>query len=184
MDKGFGEIKMEAPEIVEKIRSKFTDAIVEADIEAVDPFAIIKPEGVHECIRYLHDETGLKFDYLMSITGVDFQGIREEAELGVVYHLYSYKHRHTFVIKTLVNREDPHVPTIMDLYDAANFQEREAFDLFGIIFDGHSDLRRILLPPQWEGHPMRKDWEEPETILGISTTRKTLRERLAEKNNA
>lgn len=174
---------MEAPEIIEKLRSEFADAIVEADIEAIDPFAIVRAEDIHGLIKYMRDTDGLKFDYLMSISGVDYQGIREEAELGVVYHLYSYTHRHTFVIKTLVNRDGPHVPSIMDLYGIANWHEREAFDLFGIIFDGHSDLRRILLPPQWKGHPMRKDWEGPETILGISTSRKSLREKLAEKDN-
>jgi len=175
---------MEAPEIIEKIRSRFEDTVVESDVEAVDPFAVVRAETIHDLIQYMRDTDGLKFDYLMSISGVDYQGIREGAELGVVYHLYSYTHRHTFVIKTLVSREDPHVPTIMDLYGAANWQEREAFDLFGIIFDGHSDLRRILLPPGWEGHPMRKDWQEPETIFGISTSRKSLREKLAEKHNA
>ncbi len=174
---------MEAPDIIEKLRAEFGDAILQADVEAVDPFAVVQAERVHDIIQYLRDADDLMFDYLMSISGVDYQGIVEGDPLGVVYHLYSYQHRHTFVIKAQVPRDDPHCPTVSDLYGAANWQEREAFDLFGIVFDGHKDLRRILLPPQWEGHPMRKDWQEPETILGISTVRKSLRERLAEKNN-
>ena len=169
---------MEAPEIVERLKSALGDAVVDENIETVDPFVVVAAEKLHDCIQYLKDEKDLQFDYLMSISGIDYLGIDDENRLGVVYHLYSYPRRHTFVVKTMVDRENPHVPSISDLYGIAQWQEREAFDMFGIIFDGNTDLRRILLPPEWEGHPMRKDWQEPEQILGISTARPSLRERM------
>jgi len=77
--------------------------------------------------------------------------------MEVVYHLFSYGHRHTFVLKVHLDREQPRVPTVEGVWGVANWHEREAYDLFGIVFEGHSDLRRILLPDDWVGWPLRKD---------------------------
>ena len=169
---------MEAPEIIERLKSAMGDAVTDANVEVVDPYVVIDPARIHDCIAFLRDKKDLKFDYLMSLAGIDYMGISEANELGVIYHLYSYEHRHTIVVRTMVDREDPKLPSISDLYGAAQWQEREAFDMYGIVFDGNPDLRRILLPPGWEGYPMRNDWKEPDEILGISTQRRSLRERL------
>jgi NADH-quinone oxidoreductase subunit C len=76
-------------------------------------------------------------------------------------------HRHKVVLKTLVPKEDPHLPTVEHIWKTAQWHEREAYDLYGIIFENHSDLRRILLPDDWEGYPLRKDYQEPEFYRGM-----------------
>ena len=87
--------------------------------------------------------------------------------MEVVYHLYSYRHDHLFVLKVLLPRDDAAVPTVENVWAVANWHEREAYDMFGIVFEGHSDLRRILLPDDWVGHPLRKDWVDPEFYNGM-----------------
>jgi NADH-quinone oxidoreductase subunit C len=84
-----------------------------------------------------------------------------------VYHLSSLKHRHWIVLKVYLPRVDPKIPSVEKIWPTANWHEREAYDLFGVIFTGHSDFRRIFLPEDWAGHPLRKDWEWPEEWHGI-----------------
>ena len=91
--------------------------------------------------------------------------------LTCVYHLYSYAHRHTLVLKAATPRATAHLPSCVAVWACADWYEREAYDLFGVVFDGHPDLRRLLLPDDWAGHPMRKDWKEGPTYNGIPTTR-------------
>jgi len=86
----------------------------------------------------------------------------------VVYHLASLSHGHRIVLKAIVPRDDPHIASVAAIYPTANWHERETYDLMGIVFDGHPDLRRILLPDDWEGHPLRKDYVFPESYHGIS----------------
>ena len=88
--------------------------------------------------------------------------------LESVYHFLSYQHDHEAVIKIKLDRENPRVASVMDLWPAADWHEREAYDLVGIVYEGHQDLRRILLPDDWEGHPLRKDYKQPEEYHGIS----------------
>jgi NADH-quinone oxidoreductase subunit C len=87
--------------------------------------------------------------------------------LEVVYHLWSYEHAHGFVLKVHLPREDPRVPTVENVWAVANWHEREGFDMFGVTFVGHSDPRRILLPDDWEGYPLRKDWVDPDFYNGM-----------------
>ena len=87
--------------------------------------------------------------------------------IEVVYHVWSYRHLHGFVLKVHLPREDPRVPTVEGTWGVANWHEREAYDLLGVVFEGHSDLRRILLPDDWSGHPLRKDWVDPEFYNGL-----------------
>ena len=101
----------------------------------------------------------------MCLSGVDLSP--EDEDLSVVYHLFSDVHLHKVVIKAVVSKENPHLPTVENTWKTANWHEREAYDLFGIVFDGHSDLRRILLPDDWEGHPLRKNYKEPDTYRGM-----------------
>jgi NADH-quinone oxidoreductase subunit C len=89
----------------------------------------------------------------------------------VVYHVYSYEKKHRIVLKCFLDRADPVLPTVQEVWRAANWQERECFDLLGVLFDGHPDLRRLLLPDDWEGHPLRKDYTEPDHYHGIPTVR-------------
>ncbi|MFA6542090.1 MAG: NADH-quinone oxidoreductase subunit C, partial [Bacteroidota bacterium] len=88
-------------------------------------------------------------------------------KLGVTYHLYSMVHRHKFVLKVEVPTDAPNIPSVESVWKTANWHEREAFDMYGIQFSGHPDLRRILLPDDWEGYPLRKDYEVPEFYNGM-----------------
>lgn len=115
----------------------------------------------------LRDDPGLRFDYLMSLTAVD----RPPASIEIISHLFSYPHRSMLAVRTTVAREAPRVPSVADLWPAAGWHEREQFDLVGVVFDGHPDLRRILMPDDWEGHPLRKDYVKPDRYHGIDNTR-------------
>ncbi len=117
-----------------------------------------------------HDPA-LAFDCLSNETGVD-QPKRDEIE--VVYHLFSYRHRHALTLKVGLPRDNPRVATVASIWRAAIWQEREIFDLLGVDFTGHPDLRRILLPEDWVGHPLRKDYVEPTEYHGISTKRESM----------
>lgn len=141
----------------------------------MDPNLRVDPQAVVEVCRYLRDEPDLKFEILSDLTGLD---LPKENKIQVVYHIYSYSHRHQIVLKVDLPRENPQLSTMEGVWKVANWLEREAFDLFGIVFEGHTDLRRILLPEDWVGYPLRKDYVEQEEYDGISTQRAPLVEKL------
>ncbi len=157
---------MTPQEIHAALQARFGEAIVSFDEKALDPWALVQADRIAEVAAFAKAEPALAFDNLMCLSGVDWPK-ETPPRLDVVYHLYSYKHDHTFVLKVQVPRDNPRVPTVEGTWGVANWHEREAFDLFGIVFDGHSDLRRILLPDDWQGHPLRKDWEDPELYNGM-----------------
>jgi NADH-quinone oxidoreductase subunit C len=97
--------------------------------------------------------------------------VDEGDHLVSVAHLFSYTHRHWIVLKVRVPREDPKVPSLVPVWPGAGWFERESYDLLGIRYEGHPDLRRIMLPEDWEGHPLRKDYRQPEEIYGMGTDR-------------
>ncbi|MFQ6136974.1 MAG: NADH-quinone oxidoreductase subunit C [Candidatus Hydrothermarchaeales archaeon] len=111
--------------------------------------AEIKLEGLMDIMKYLYNEG---FDHLSCISGMDY-----EKNLGLVYHLWSYSKRRTIQINTTVPKDDPRVPSVISIWRTADWHERETYDLMGIIFEWHPNLTRILLPDDWEGHPLRKD---------------------------
>jgi len=155
---------MTTQEIFEKVKSKFKEAIIEAKSEGVvDPYIKIAPSCWKELSVFLRDEPDLRFDYLMCLSGVDYG----KGTLGVVYNIYSMALKHKINIKIEVPKDNPEVPSVADIWHTANWHEREAYDLIGIKFIGHPDLRRILLPDDWEGHPLRKDFKVPEVYNGM-----------------
>jgi NADH-quinone oxidoreductase subunit C len=107
---------------------------------------------------------------LSSLSGVDYP---KTSTIQVVYHLYSYSHRHMMVLKVSASRDDPVIRTVAGVWRAANWHEREVFDLLGVRFEGHPDMRRLLMPEDWLGHPLRKDFVEPEEYHGIKTSRES-----------
>ena len=109
------------------------------------------------------------FDSLSSITGID--NGPEVNTMEVVYNLYSIPMEHHLMLKVVVSRNKPEVPSVTDIWKTANWHERETFDLLGIVFTNHPDLRRLLMPADWEGHPLRKDYTEPERYRGMKTKR-------------
>ncbi|MEW6261880.1 MAG: NADH-quinone oxidoreductase subunit C [Thermodesulfobacteriota bacterium] len=140
-----------------------------------EPFLLVSEDSLSRTARLLKDDPELLFDTLMCLSAVHEVG--EPEQLEVVYHLFSLAHRHRFTLKVQVDRPPIlghfylRVPTVSDVWAAAGWMEREAFDLFGINFIGHRDLRRLLLPPDWLGHPLLKDYQEPGEYHGISTVR-------------
>ena len=141
-------------EILGKLKERFPKAVVDVP-ELIDFTVAIEPEAVTDVARFLHDECGL--DYLALLTAVD----RPE-RFEMVYHLWSVKDRTTepFVLTVYVeDKENPAVPSVTPVWRGANYQEREAYDLMGIRFEGHPNLKRILLWECFPGHPLRKDFE-------------------------
>ena len=107
--------------------------------------------------EFLKTTPGYEFNFLADLCGFD-RGPEEEPRLEVNYHLFSTTKHHRLRLKVLLNEEDAHVPTVTTVWRTADWHERETYDLFGVIFDGHPDLRRILLPDDWQGHALRKDF--------------------------
>src|SRR5439155_15186799 len=107
-------------------------------------------------------------DFLQNLTAVDWA---KAGVLQVVYHLFSYAHRHEVVVKVDLPRDRPRVPSVAALWKNADWLEREQYDLLGVVFEGHPDLRRLLMPDDWVGHPMRKDYREAAEYRGMPTTR-------------
>jgi NADH-quinone oxidoreductase subunit C len=159
---------VETSKIAEKIKGKFGDAGVELQSETIDPFIVVPAEKIADICRFLRDDPEIHLNAFSSISGVDWP---EEGLIDVVYHLASYKHHNVCVLKVRLSREKPEVPTIEGVWKAANWFERETFDLLGVIFTGHSNLKRLLLPDDWEGYPLRKDYEEQPSYHGMETTR-------------
>ncbi len=157
---------MDAKTIHEKLVARFGEKITGAGLEAGSPFAIVAADAIAEVAAFCKATPELAFDNLMCLSAVDFPK-ENPPRMEVVYHLYSYVHLHTFALKVQLPREKPELATVEGVWGVANWHEREAFDLFGITFTGHSDPRRILLPDDWEGHPLRKDWQDPEYYHGL-----------------
>jgi NADH-quinone oxidoreductase subunit C len=128
--------------------------IIEAHGEVT---ATVPAAHITEVCALLKTSPATRFDFLADLCGVD-RGPEEEPRFEVNYHLFSTTKHHRLRLKVLLQEDDLHVPTVTSVWRTANWHERETFDLFGVIFDGHPDLRRILLPDDWEGHALRKDF--------------------------
>jgi len=153
-------------EIAGLVKTKFDGAVLETALDGKLPYLVIETGRIMDVCAFLKESPELQFDFLSAIAGVD-QGER----LEVVYLLYSYSRRHAITLKVRVPRAEPVVPSVTAVWPAANWHERETFDLMGIRFAGHPDLRRILLPEDWVGHPLRKDYKYPESYDGITLRR-------------
>jgi NADH-quinone oxidoreductase subunit C len=139
------------------LRRQFA-GIVEEIIEAIGEVTVIaKREGLLELMTFLRDEPRLRFNFLSDVAGLDL-GEFASPRFAVVYQLYSLAHHHRLRIKVYLGEEDARVPTVSGVWKTANWLEREVYDMFGVIFEDHPDLRRILMPADYEGHPLRKDF--------------------------
>lgn len=166
---------MEAKEIYERLEKQFPGKVAGFKGDVPEPYCMADAQAVVEVCRVLRDDPELNFEVLSDLTALDWP---KDEKIQVVYHLYSYSKRHAIVVKVDLPRDNPKVPTLEGVWKVANWFEREVFDLFGVIFEGHSDLRRIMLPEDWVGHPLRKDYVEQEEYDGISTQRAPLVEKL------
>ena len=157
---------MDAPSIHGRLKDRFGEKIVAFQAENLQPWAVVAPDAIAEVAAFVKSDPALAFDNLLCLSAVDYPK-EDPPRMEVVYHLLSYEHRHKFVLKVHLPREGAHVPTVEGTWAVANWHEREAYDLFGMVFDGHSDMRRILLPDDWIGHPLRKDWVDPDFYNGM-----------------
>jgi NADH-quinone oxidoreductase subunit C len=164
---------MEAPHIHALLVATFGEAVFGFTTEGTkDPFCRVNPARWAEVAKVLRDHDALAFDFLENVTAVDRPGTPETpGTIELVYHFFSYLRRHRFVVKIELPREAPRVRSLTPLWQSANWLEREQYDLLGVVFEGHPDLRRLLLPEDWAGHPLRKDYAPPAEYRGMRTTR-------------
>ncbi len=148
---------MQPQDAVEAIRQAFPDAVQKVVEFRGETTVYVEPSQLAAVAEFCRDDDDLRFDLLVNLAGVD--DLPESPRFAVVYHLYSMLHNRTLRLKVRIpDDDDPRVPSVTPVWPTANWQEREAFDMFGIRFEGHPDLRRILTPPDWDGHPQRKDY--------------------------
>jgi NADH-quinone oxidoreductase subunit C len=178
---------MVAEQITSVLKSAFGDAIVEFVTTGLHPHAVVAAGRWHDVAMFLRDDPRFRFNMLRAVSGVDRQA---QNELEAVYELIAmapaeggpdgfWTARHTLAVKVRTDRADPHIPSVSDVWPAADWHERETYDLVGIVFDGHPDSvedeagrhpRRILCPDDWEGHALRKDYVAPDEYWGIPGT--------------
>jgi NADH-quinone oxidoreductase subunit C len=138
----------------------FPAAIFEEGTEWVT--ILIDPAAWAAFARQIRQPAGLDLDYLFCVTCVDWK-----THLSMVYHLVSTAHRHILVVKARLDRENPEIATVSDIWRTAEFHEREAYDLFGVRFTDHPDLRRLFMTDDWKGWPLRKDYEDPVNMIKL-----------------
>ncbi len=179
---------MDQKEIYGLLAEKLGTAALGFSDEGIEACADVAPERIAEACLFLRDDERLAFNQLMCLSGIDWDGYDEngkgksvkilgysedgqpetsdhvsEGDFGVVYSLYSHSKRHKFTVRVRVSRDKAAVPSVAQVWSTADWHEREAWDLLGISFEGHPNLRRILLEEHWVGHPLRKDYQMPDS---------------------
>jgi NADH-quinone oxidoreductase subunit C len=151
---------MDPLQIAKMIEEKFAGQVQGTVTYAGQVGVMLNREMIKDVCRFLRDEPTLRMDHLADLTAVDFSQYPGDPgpRFEVVYNMISTVHRHRIRLKVRVTEDDPRVDSVSSIWQTANWHERETFDLMGIKFDGHPDLRRILLPEEWEGHPLRKEY--------------------------
>jgi len=133
------------------------DSVHQVTVDRGEITLYVGREHLAEMCRILRDDPGLRFELCSSVSGVDY-GPDVPQRLHSVYHLTSMTYRRRIRLEVAVDCDDPHLPSIVEVYPTADWQEREAYDMFGLVYDGHPALTRILMPDDWDGHPQRKDY--------------------------
>ncbi len=147
---------MTAVDPIPVLRDAFGDAVQSIEAFRGDITVVVSPERIVDICRFCRDTEGLQYNYLSGVSGIDY--FPQEPRFALAYHLYSLFHNHSLRLKVFLPGDEPAVQSVTSVYPAANWFEREAYDLLGITFVGHPDLRRLLMPDDWDGHPLRKDY--------------------------
>lgn len=173
---------MRGPSFLDQLSDAVPDAVVGQNLDALDPWIEIVPARIAEACRWLAKSSPVRFDSLQCITAIDWfepdpkkaAKVSWQPRTELVYHLWSTSHRVSLVLKCNLPRwkgdvpgDLPEIPSVVSVWRGADWHEREVYDLSGIWFTGHPDLRRILCPEDWEGYPLRKDYEQPLEYHGI-----------------
>jgi NADH-quinone oxidoreductase subunit C len=173
---------MSGSAFVDQLKKRFGDAVRGGNFDNIDPWIEVAPEAIVDVCKHLRDEPSLAFDYCNSVTAVDYLHTDEkkaaksewQPHLEVVYHLSSIQHKHSLVVKVMLPRwkddqtgQLPEVPSVAGVWSTADWHERECYDLCGVRFTDHPNLKRILCPEDWVGHPLRKDYVMPLEYHGI-----------------
>ena len=141
-----------------RLKEQFPDAVVEIHDHRGDETAILQREALVPIARFLKSDSGFDMNILTDLTAVDGLGMKWSPRFEVVYHFYSLAKNHRLRVKVRVDEKDAVMPTVTPLWPAADWFEREVWDMFGIRFDGHPNLKRILMYEEFTGHPLRKDY--------------------------
>jgi NADH-quinone oxidoreductase subunit C len=147
--------------VLGRLKAKYSDIPFEADEFRGELTVVIPKEKIVEVCTFLKEDGELQFNLLADLCGIDMD--TPSKRFGVIYNLYSFPNKHRIRLKTFTEEEYPHVQTVTGIWGTANWHERETFDMFGIMFDGHPDLRRMYMPDEFEYHPLRKDFP----LMGI-----------------
>lgn len=169
-------------QLLDRLTKKFGSKISGSNLQAIDPWIEVTPDGLVEVCKFLKDDAELKLDYLNCITGIDYLEVDPkkaakadfQPHTEVVYHLSSIVKKHSLVVKVKLPRwkddvpgQIPELPSVNQIWRTADWHEREVYDLSGVWFTGHPNMRRILCPEDWEGYPLRKDYQMPLDYHGI-----------------
>jgi NADH-quinone oxidoreductase subunit C len=147
---------MQALNPVDLARGSLGEAIQDVIEFRGETTLVVKPSAISDVCQFFRDTEGLEYNFLSDVSVVDYYP--QNPRFAVCYHLYSMLYNRRIRLKVYLPGDAPRVASIISVFPAANFQEREGFDLMGIIFEGHPYLKRILMPEDWEGHPLRKDY--------------------------
>ncbi len=167
---------MAPEEICGILKSEFGEAVEDACLDCGRPYALVSADSWPKIARFLRDDARLGFNLLCCITSLDMLA---ENKLAAIYDVCRIPFEgkadllefvHEFAVRIEVDRDSPSIPSVAEIWPAADWHEREAFDMMGIVFDGHPDLRRILCPDDWVGYPLLKDYEFPVEYQGIPGT--------------
>ncbi|MBM9614951.1 NADH-quinone oxidoreductase subunit C [Desulfobulbus rhabdoformis] len=151
---------MEPVAIIDQVKAEFPDEVIEGYVNQGQGAIIVRSSRVKEMLRYLRDDASLQMNHLRSLCGVDNSRRKDPglSKFEVVYNLYSIVLGHEIRLRAEAGDTDPAIDSVVELWPGADWLERETYDLMGISFTGHPDLRRVLMPEDWEGHPLQKSY--------------------------
>jgi len=154
---------MNTEEVFATIKAALPGATIVEVLDNKDPYLLVPARHLVDICKFLRDDPRLKCDFLQCLSAVDYLD-----RIAVVYHIESIFHEHRVILKVELPREDSRVASVTGIWKAADWHEREAFDLVGVRFEGHPELKRILCAEDWEGHPLRKDYAFPVDYHGVA----------------